>query len=722
MTKFLMAIVLLPLVTTAGTVDVWGVDASSWKESVNVVVWIKGSVEDVAAVDCLFTAANSTTDATLPIAHITRIGDDVGSGSLWRREFIWHAYADVGALKVDNVALTVELKSSGGVQPTGVQLWENGPYWAEWNVGAASAEDYGYYFSWGDVVGYKCKEEISTDVFRTYFNVTWVSSQGVCMDVNKSPFTYSNCPIYGKSNSQLRSEGCIDSMGNLTAAYDAATAHWGAPWRMPTKKEFAALCENCRTTWTIRNGVYGRLVTGKGSYSAKSIFLPDAGHGVGSSFYPGQSGSYWSSTSATSADVSFDPWSLFFNVSDFYLNNMPDSYTGLSVRPVREFVAPKTMTAYFTLDCRLPAEGSYVETVDGITWNYMVNNGEAQVGTGLPGDCAVSKGLGGAITIPSALGGCPVTSIGDYAFDDCHLTSVTIPSSVTSIGAAAFSGSSIKSVTIPEGVRNIGSSAFSDCRWLTSVTIPEGVENIGRGAFSGCLGLTSVTIPSSVMRIGDYAFSNCSGLKTVFAPSGDVERVKNMYKWQSGVAFVEILRPVIDGDPGATVTGDAETGFVIKPSEGKTVVEVTIPQDVDAAKVMVEVSVKVVSVKPNGAKVKIVSGGADITEFLDLPAADGDGVVDLTKATVKDEIVKEALDPAKGAVIDLCSGSQGTASPTIMTAPMRAGLFYQFREGETLGGMKDGDSKVGDGQPWSPKITVKGGNSAFYSIGVGKGG
>ena len=119
---------------------------------------------------------------------------------------------------------------------------------------------------------------------------------------------------------------------------------------------------------------------------------------------------------------------------------------------------------------------------------------------------------------------------------------------------------------------------------------------------------------------------------------------------------------------------------------------------------------------------KIVSGGADITEFLNIPAADGDGVVDLTKATVKEEIVKEALDPAKGAVIDLCSGSQGTASPTITTAPTRVGLLYQFREGETLDGMKDGDSKVGDGQPWSPKITVKGGNSAFYSIGVGKGG
>ena len=181
------------------------------------------------------------------------------------------------------------------------------------------------------------------------------------------------------------------------------------------------------------------------------------------------------------------------------------------------------------------------------------------------------------------------------------------------------------------------------------------------------------------------------------------------------------VKPTVEGDEGATVTGDAETGFVIKPSEEMTSVEVTIPQGVDAAKVTVEVSPKVESVKPNGAKVKIVSGGADITEFLNVPVADGNGVVDLTKATVKEAIVKEAMDIEKGAVIDLLGGSQGTAGPTITTAPTRVGLFYQLREGETLGGMIDGDSKVGDGESWTPNITVKGGNSAFYSIGVGKG-
>lgn len=193
--------------------------------------------------------------------------------------------------------------------------------------------------------------------------------------------------------------------------------------------------------------------------------------------------------------------------------------------------------------------------------------------------------------------------------------------------------------------------------------------------------------------------------------------------WLDEVKWVEaeLPKPIIEGDEGATVTGDVESGFIVKPSEGMTAVEVTIPGGIDAGRVTVEVSPKVASVKPNGAKVKIVSGDADITEFLNVPATDGNGAIDLTKATVKEEIVKEAMDPKKGAKIELNSGSQGTASPTIKTAPTRVGLFYQLREGKTLDEMKEGDSKVGDGEAWTPTITVKGGNSAFYSIGVGKG-
>ena len=171
--------------------------------------------------------------------------------------------------------------------------------------------------------------------------------------------------------------------------------------------------------------------------------------------------------------------------------------------------------------------------------------------------------------------------------------------------------------------------------------------------------------------------------------------------------------PTIEGDEGATVTGDAETGFVIKPSDGKTAVEVTIPQGVDAAKVTVEVPPKVVSVKPNGAKVKVVVGDSDITGFLVIP--ESEGALNVANATVKEEIVKEALDPSKDAVIEL-----NAANPRLTTAPTHKGLTYTLYEGRKLESLSKGDSKLGDGNQWTPTITVSGGDAAFYSIGVSK--
>ena len=75
-------------------------------------------------------------------------------------------------------------------------------------------------------------------------------------------------------------------------------------------------------------------------------------------------------------------------------------------------------------------------------------------------------GSGGAVAIPDAILGKPVTSIGDTAFSWTGVTSITIGNSVTSIEGYAFEG----------------------CTGLTSVTIGNSVTNIGDGAFQDCLG------------------------------------------------------------------------------------------------------------------------------------------------------------------------------------------------------------------------------------------
>ena len=121
----------------------------------------------------------------------------------------------------------------------------------------------------------------------------------------------------------------------------------------------------------------------------------------------------------------------------------------------------------------------------------------------------------GHITIPSTVNynnkSYAVTSIGDWAFDDCwFLTSITIPKGVTSIGEFAFSYcSGLTSINIPDGVTSIGEEAFEACSSLTSINIPDGVASIGREAFYACSSLTSITIPEGVTSIGDRAFWRC---------------------------------------------------------------------------------------------------------------------------------------------------------------------------------------------------------------------
>ncbi|MDD2234901.1 MAG: leucine-rich repeat domain-containing protein [Desulfitobacteriaceae bacterium] len=138
---------------------------------------------------------------------------------------------------------------------------------------------------------------------------------------------------------------------------------------------------------------------------------------------------------------------------------------------------------------------AYADTFGDFT--YTVADEEATI-TGYNGPLEV------AVVIPETLGGCPVTSIGNDAFVDKYLTSVTIPNSVTNIGAKAFDNNYLKSVIIPKGVTSIGERAFAN-NDLESVTIPENVTNIGESAFSWNQ-LTSVTIPNSVTSIGDEAF------------------------------------------------------------------------------------------------------------------------------------------------------------------------------------------------------------------------
>ena len=185
-------------------------------------------------------------------------------------------------------------------------------------------------------------------------------------------------------------------------------------------------------------------------------------------------------------------------------------------------------------------------TAQASDYSFYVINGEVTI-TGC------DESISGDITIPDMLDECPVTSIGDYAFECCSsLTSVTIPDGVTSIGDYAFNRcSSLTNVTIPDGVTSIGDYAFECCSSLTSVTIPDGVTSIGEFVFSECISLTSVTIPEGVTSIGEGAFMYCCDLTSITIPNGVLRIDTNAFAYCEKVKSITIPKSVVSIEQGA---------------------------------------------------------------------------------------------------------------------------------------------------------------------------
>ena len=137
-----------------------------------------------------------------------------------------------------------------------------------------------------------------------------------------------------------------------------------------------------------------------------------------------------------------------------------------------------------------------------------------------------------------------ITSVGDYAFQNCGMKDFAIPESVNKIGTYAFYGctgltemhipnavteikkytfygcNKISKLTLSKNTTAIGQYAFCNCSGIFKFVIPDKTETISDNAFYGCSKVKAINIPDSVSSIGSYAFYGCASATTLSIGSG----------------------------------------------------------------------------------------------------------------------------------------------------------------------------------------------------------
>ena len=123
------------------------------------------------------------------------------------------------------------------------------------------------------------------------------------------------------------------------------------------------------------------------------------------------------------------------------------------------------------------------------------------------------------LVIPATYRGLPVTAIGSNAFESVRsFKSVSIPASVTTIGEYAFAHCGVTSVTFATNsqLTTVDRYAFFSSSSLQSIALPDGVTTIGVAAFNGCNNITSISIPDSITTIENRALDFDSSAFTAY--------------------------------------------------------------------------------------------------------------------------------------------------------------------------------------------------------------
>lgn len=210
------------------------------------------------------------------------------------------------------------------------------------------------------------------------------------------------------------------------------------------------------------------------------------------------------------------------------------------------------------------------------------------------------------------------TVIGEYAFYNTTLKSITLPGKLKTIKTGAFEGcknlekikfptsltsaddcgiedtkwfkkqpdgiiylnkiaymykteepDKIKTVSLKSDTISLGSGLFMNFASVKKIDLPKGLKKIGSGVFAFCESLTSINIPSTVTSIGDFAFYSCSSLKSVTLPP-NIKTVKtNTFTFCESLTSIKIPSKVTSIEASAFDSASSLKSIVLPASVTK---------------------------------------------------------------------------------------------------------------------------------------------------------
>ena len=119
-----------------------------------------------------------------------------------------------------------------------------------------------------------------------------------------------------------------------------------------------------------------------------------------------------------------------------------------------------------------------------------------------------------------------------------ELNEYEVKEGVAIIGDRAFYDAKLRTVTLPNTLRAIGQSAFAGCKNLTDVALPEGLEVIKDTAFRDCESLAELTLPSTLLEVGARAFG--PGLKRLVILSENVTFSPDAFKQAKSLEEIHV--------------------------------------------------------------------------------------------------------------------------------------------------------------------------------------